>query len=281
MRRSSNNEGSGIQGVQCMVVDFHTHVFPDKVAPHVVENLKEKGGLVCHSEGTVNGLRHYLDMSGIDYAVAMGVAIRPDLVKKTNDWLTAVDDERVIPFASIHPDYPDPAGELDRLRENGIKGLKFHSPFQQFRPDEKRMMRIYEAMGQDMIAFFHAGSGLSSEGGEVLATSASIAAVRRSFPRLKMVAAHFGSYKRIEDAWEHLIGKDLYLDTSWAPTLAGLDVEEVRKIINRHGYENVVFGSDFPVSDPLAEIQVIVNLGLEEDQRDAILGGNARRLLSL
>ena len=109
MTGRAGKEGSNIQGVKCMVIDFHTHVFPDKVAPHVLENLKQKGGLVCYSDGTVEGLRSYLDQSGIDYAVAMGVAIRSDLVTKTNDWLMTVEDERVIPFGSIHPDYPDPA----------------------------------------------------------------------------------------------------------------------------------------------------------------------------
>ncbi|MCP4749287.1 MAG: amidohydrolase family protein [Proteobacteria bacterium] len=264
-----------------MIIDFHAHVFPDKVAPHVLRDLKTKGGLATFSDGTVGGLASYMDGTRLDYVVAMGVAIRPDLVQRTNDWLMGIKDRRVIPFGSVHPDYPDPAAEIDRLRQNGIKGLKLHPLFQLFRPDEKRMMPIYEAMGDDMIAFFHAGAGLSTGGKEVLATPSRIGKVIKDFPNLKVVAAHFGGYKLFEEAERCLAGRDLYFDTSWPPGLNVLDADAVVRVIRKHGYEKIVFGSDSPTADAVAEIQCIDSLQLNNAEKEAILGGNACTLLGL
>jgi len=262
-----------------MIIDFHIHVFPDKVAPYVIRDLKEKGDLHAYSDGTVKGLSAYMDGTALDYVVAMGVAIRPDLVTRTNDWLMGLTDPRVLPFGSVHPDYPKPADEVERLRQNGIRGIKFHSPFQNFSPDENRMMPIYEAMGDDMVAFFHVGAGLVKESKPVLATPASMVNVMGNFPKLKIVAAHFGGYKVLEEAERYLIGKDLYLDTAWAPGLKGLDKDEVVRIIRKHGCEKIVFGSDCPTADPVSEIQYIDSLKLNEAEKEFILGANGRALL--
>lgn len=264
-----------------MIIDFHAHVFPDKVAPHVIGELKTKGGFDVASDGTVEGLTSYMTGTELDHVVAMGVAVRPDLVTKTNDWLISINDPKIIPFGSVHPDTPQPHKEIERLRQNGIKGLKFHSPFQQFRPDEKRMMPIYEAMGNDMVAFFHVGSGLSAKNETVLATPASMVNVIENFPELKVVAAHFGGFKIIEEAERSLVGRGLYLDTSWPPSLEGIGRDAIVRIINKHGAENILFGSDCPTADPVTEIQFIDSLDLNEREKELILGGNACKLLGL
>jgi predicted TIM-barrel fold metal-dependent hydrolase len=264
-----------------MIIDFHAHVFPDKVAPHVIRELKTKGGYYVCSDGTVEGLTSYMAGTKLDYVVAMGVAVRPDLVTKTNDWLINIKDQKIIPFGSVHPDYPEPGQEVSRLRENGVKGLKFHSPFQQFCPDEKRMMPIYEAMEDDMVAFFHVGSGLSKEKKTVLATPASIVNVIENFPKLKVVAAHFGGFKLLEEAERYLVGRNLYLDTSWPPSLKEIGRDTIVRIINKHGAEKILFGSDCPTADPITEIQFIDSLKLDSGQKESILGGNAYNLLGL
>ena len=264
-----------------MIIDFHAHVFPDKVAPHVIRDLKTKGGLDVYSDGTVEGLTSYMTGTELDYVVAMGVAVRPDLVTKTNDWLISINDQKIIPFGSVHPDYPQPDQEINRLRQNGIRGLKFHSPFQQFHPDEKRMMPIYEAMADDMVAFFHVGAGLSKGSKEVLATPSRIVNVIENFPNLKVVAAHFGGYKLFEEAERYLVGRNLYLDTSWPPSLKNIGKDAIVRIINKHGAENILFGSDCPTADPVTEIQFINSLNLNEGEKELILGGNAYNLLGL
>ena len=45
---------------------------------------------------------------------------------------------------------------------------------------------------------------------------------------------------------EHLVGLDIYLDTSQTPTSRDLDTGLVKKIIAGHGPERILYASDYP-----------------------------------
>jgi uncharacterized protein len=85
----------------------------------------------------------------------------------------------------------------------------------------------------------------------------------------------------LDEAEDTVVGTDVYLDTSWPPTLATLDPQRIRRLIERHGPDKVIFGSDWPMADPTAEIAAIRALGLSDDDTEAVLGGNLARLLGL
>ena len=102
-----------------------------------------------------------------------------------------------------------------------------------------------------------------------------------ALPDLKLIACHFGGYHRLDEAEEHVVGSNVVLETSWPPTMALLEPERVRELIRRHGADRVVFGSDWPMADPGAEIAAIRALGLTSDEEAAILGGNLARILGL
>ena len=52
-------------------------------------------------------------------------------------------------------------------------------------------------------------------------------------------------------------------------------------MIRRHGVEKMLFGSDYPMWDHSEELARFLALDLTEEERRAILSGNARKLLSL
>jgi len=79
----------------------------------------------------------------------------------------------------------------------------------------------------------------------------------RHFPDLRLIACHFGGYHRLEEAEAERLGENVYLETPWPPTMAELTPERVRSIIDRHGVDRIVFGSDWPMADPAAEITAI------------------------
>jgi predicted TIM-barrel fold metal-dependent hydrolase len=103
----------------------------------------------------------------------------------------------------------------------------------------------------------------------------------RQFPHLKLVACHFGGYHRLDEAVTDLLGENVYLETSWPPTMAELAPDRVRAIINRHGVDRIVFGSDWPMADPAAEIAAIRALGYSDEVTSGILGGNFARLMGI
>ena len=60
-----------------MIIDFHTHTFPDKMAEKTIAFLSEKGGIKPYREGTASSLTELMNRSGVDYSVVLPVATLP------------------------------------------------------------------------------------------------------------------------------------------------------------------------------------------------------------
>jgi predicted TIM-barrel fold metal-dependent hydrolase len=105
--------------------------------------------------------------------------------------------------------------------------------------------------------------------------------IARTFPRLDVIACHFGGYHKLAEAEDQVIGLPVHIDTSWPPSLATIDPAVVRDLIRRHGPGRVVFSSDWPTASPKAEVEAVRALGLDDDETAAILGGNLARLLGM
>jgi hypothetical protein len=263
-----------------MRIDFHTHVYPDPIAPQVVAQIQAELGLSAVISGKAGDLLLHLDEQGFDAAVVLGVAPMPRLVERTNQWLRdlAAAHPRLIPFATLHPDYPDYEAELARLQEWGFRGLKVHPLIQHAEPDDPRWYRIYAAVPADFLVLFHAGFGTAEKHNR--STPQQLAGVRRDFPHLRMIIAHWGGVDQQDAVWEHLIGQDIYFDTSCPPGLDQFAPDYLMRFIRAHGAERILFGSDSPFGHTGKDATAIAALPLGAQTAD-ILGGNARRLLKV
>ena len=103
-----------------MRVDVHTHVWPDRIAETVMDSMTKDLGFEAISTNTVDGIKAHMRISGVDKSIVLGVVDRPDQVKRANDWLISIQDDMLVPFGALHPGLEDKAGEVRRLRENGI-----------------------------------------------------------------------------------------------------------------------------------------------------------------
>lgn len=263
-----------------MLIDCHTHLFPEPLAERAVASLERVYGVKAVGPATREGLRKELSAAGIAAALALTVAERPAQVESANSWTLGLKgEEDLIPFGTLHPDYPDCQGEVRRLKGAGILGVKLQPNFQGFHPDERRLYPIYEALEQEgLILLIHCGDEIRPIP-KVLSTPARIGRVKRDFPRLKMIVPHLGGYKMWDEAEEHIIGGDLYLDTSYV--LDKMPPERAISMIRSHGPEKVLFGSDYPFARPSDSLIEFTSLGLTAQEEEAILGQNARRLLGL
>lgn len=261
------------------IVDIHTHVFPDVVAPAAIPALEAQGdGLHACYDGTVGGLLAAMDRAGVDVSVTQPVATRPDQVRSINDWAAAQRTERIVPFGAMHPDFEDPAREIARMAELGLRGFKLHPEHQAFEPHEPRLERIWEAAREHgMIAFFHAGADVIHPG--VRGTPESFAALLDGWPGLTVVLAHLGGFRQWKGVADVLAGRDVWLDTAY--TLSHLPDDEFVALVRAHGVDRVLFGSDGPWTDAGVEIAHVRLLGFTAEETAAILGGNAERLLGL
>lgn len=259
------------------IIDVHTHVFPDPVAEKAIPAIVEKTGCPARYDGTVSGLLAVMECSGIATSLIAPVATKPSQVRGINDWIISLlDDERLIPFGSMHPDLEDPETEIARLAEAGVRGIKLHSMQQDFYPQDERMDAIYtSAIAHGLIILFHAGGYLINAGLDV--GPADFAAMLNRWPGMTCIVAHMGGYYRWHEMDEHLLGRDVYLDTSSVP--GHLADEEFVRISRGHGIEKILFGSDGPWAAAAEDAGRIERMGFTEDELDAIFEGNARRLL--
>jgi uncharacterized protein len=260
-----------------MIIDVHCHAWPDAIAERAlgprVPQLPRVG------DGKISSLPGVLAKAGVDRGVLLGIADTAKYVDGVNRFVARSRGGSLLGFGTIHPDLPLEEN-LVSLRRNGIPGVKLHSLFQGFAYDDRRVWDILEAFGSDIAVIAHVGAGGDGASNE-RATPAMIRDIVRQFPDLKMVACHFGGYHRLDEAEADLLGENVYLETSWPPTMAELAPEKVRAIIDRHGADRIVFGSDWPMADPGAEIAAIRALGYSDDVTAGILGNNFARLMGI
>lgn len=265
-----------------MIIDFHTHIFPDELASRARQKLidntiKFGNNYTALTDMTKNGLLRSMDEFGVDKSVIQPVATKPSQSKTLNEWASQVADERIISFGSVHPDSDDYRRDIDEIAALGLKGLKLHAEYQLFYPDELRMLHIYDyAFAKGLIVLHHAGydPGLPPP---FHTSPKRFAEVIKQMQGGTMVLAHLGGHAQWDEVEEYLVGKNVYLDTSMGTEF--YPQEQFLRIVQNHGADKILFGSDSPWSNAKNEIAHIRSLPLTEEQKNAILGKNAERVL--
>jgi len=221
-----------------------------------------------------------MDVAGIDRAVCLGVAHAARTVQRTNEFIGSIDRTRFVPFGTVHPEL-SPAVNLKSLRDNGISGVKLHPLFQDLSLSDPRVIDIAAALAEAGVTVItHVGAGGDTDAND-RGSPRSLRVLLDAVPGLRVIACHFGGYHRLDEAEDLLVGSRAVLETSWPPSTAGLDPARIREIISRHGADRVVYGSDWPMTDPAAEIAAIRALDLPPDDEAAILGDNLAALLGI
>jgi hypothetical protein len=260
-------------------IDFHTHAFPEKVAARAVEALGTAYGVSPGAEPTVSGLLATMDAAGVDVSVVAPVATRADQVRSINEWAAETNSDRLVCFGTLHPDLRDLADEVERAVSAGLKGVKCQPNFQGFSPDDRRMWPAYEAGQGRLIFLFHSGEEISKFE-RIYAQPEALAKTHGMFPGLTMVVAHMGGYLMWDAVREHLLGRDIYFDTSFCPP-RDLDDRRLVDLIRAHGVNRVVFATDFPWGMPGPDLDRLRRLPLTAEEMDAVAWENARDLLRL
>jgi hypothetical protein len=256
-----------------MIIDAHFHVWPDAIARRAL--ARSAGDIERRGDGTQAGAVAALEAAGIDRAVAFGVANRPEHIEAANAFVSSLDPRRFIPFGTIHPGAPVEEN-LASLRRHGLRGVKVHPLFQGFGLDDPRLRELLEAMQGEFVVTTHVGEGGP---GADRCTPSMLRGLVERFPGLELIGCHFGGYRLLDELEEEVIGLPIHLDTSWPPGLASVDPDRLRGLIQRHGAERVIFGSDWPMGDPGSDLEAVRALGLPSGETEGILGGNLARLL--
>lgn len=260
------------------IINSHVHVCEDNEARKQDEAWAKYS---FYGGFAVSRLTADMAKCGIGTSIIFCVAERPEAVKASNDFIIATQDhKKLVGLGTIHPEFENYKEESKRLKQHGVRGVKFNSLVQgDTFVDDERMMKIYEELGSDMVLFFH--SGRESGKTEPHSTPERLARVLKAFPKHKVVAAHFGGLDMLEQVRKHLLGKEIYFDTVWGKDFSALDNSAKYRLMQDHGTHKVLFGTDYPAFNTQERIDWVSQLPLSLIDRELIFHKNAERLFGI
>ena len=109
-----------------MLIDFHTHIFPDKIASSTINALASNSGTKPNTDGTVDGMIKALDRANCDIAIALPVLTKATQFDSVIKFAIEVNNKfanskrKIISFGGMHPDCENVDEKLAFLKENGI-----------------------------------------------------------------------------------------------------------------------------------------------------------------
>ena len=265
-----------------MIIDFHTHTFPDKIAARTIAYLTEKGGIQPYREGTLSSLTDNMQRSGIDYSVVLPVVTAPKQEKTINRVSAENNGKNHVFFAGgIHPDSEDVEGTLDTIKASGLFGIKLHPDYQGVHFDDPRCVRIMrEALRRGLYIITHAGYDVAYRD-HVHCTPDMVLRVLDELKgeiENKLILAHLGGYDMPDEVLQKLIGKPVYMDTA---AVLRLYPEKCREIILRHGADKILFASDSPWDSQSEYVQFIKSFQLGKEAEEKIFYRNAEKILGV
>ena len=280
-----------------MIIDMHTHTFPDHMAAKVIDKLSRLSRSVAFTDGTLDGLRRSMDDAQIDLSIVLPVATNEHQVEHINDSSARITEahSNVISFGCMHPDYLNYVDELSRVKRLGLKGIKIHPIYQETDIDDIKFLRILDRAAElGLIVVTHAGSDIGFPG-VVHCSPAMIRHAVEEIGDFKLIAAHMGGWRNWDEALQFLADTSVIIDTSFSTgrivprpdcqwhesDLQMLDADRFMEFVKAFGAERIVFGTDRPWSKQKKSIEFINQLPLTDDVRSKILGLNAAQLLEL
>ena len=265
-----------------MIIDFHTHIFPDKIAARSIESLSKVSGVKAATDGTLSGLLASMDRSGVDLSVIMPVVTKPTQFESVNTFAAKVNEQyagRLLSFGGIHPDSEDYKSELNQIKELGLPGIKLHPDYQGVMIDDVRYMNIIEyADALGMIIMVHAGVDIGLPE-PVHCPPDKARKVLDTLKPKKLILAHMGGWKQWDEVYEYLAGENVYLDTAFCFDYMTQDM--FMKLCEKHGTDKILFATYSPWSDARRDMEIIKSLPLAADVKEAIFSGNAKKLLNM
>ena len=277
-----------------MRIDFHTHIFSEDIARRATEKLSKGADLPVFTDGTATGLITSMEKAGVDISLILPVATKPSQVAALNR--SAIECNRrfslggkagtfpLMFFGALHPECEDYRDILKELSKNGIRGIKLHPVFQNTPMDDICYKRItYYARELGLMVLFHVGRDATYLD-TTLSSHKYAAGLLSDVGTDGIILAHMGGWAEWAEVPEFLSKYPVLVDTAFSlgPTknpFGDMTDDCFMDVVRILGPDRILFGTDSPWTDQKTSIEYINRLPLSNEDRQAILGDNARRLL--
>lgn len=234
-------------------IDAHTHLLPERLTESIRQSLTDAVGWTYSHPTARKAIEDALTSAGVTRYVALPYAHEAGIAVDLNEWLCerAAESDRLIPFATVHPD-DENGGEIVRQAfEGGARGLKIHCPVQHCSPADLRIEDALDvAVEFDRPITYHGGTALMFEDDPHVGADA-FTEVVESYPELRVCCAHMGAYEidRFLDLARP--NENVYLDTTFAMSsraeeTMGFDPSSIDDETVIQLSDSIMYGSDFP-----------------------------------
>lgn len=257
------------------IIDFHTHIYPDAVAHKAAQSIRDFYSIDGSGlDGTVGELLRQGKQAGISRYVVLPVALKPERVAGINDFIVeqVSQNPEFVGFGTLHAAMPHIAEETQRILRIGLRGVKMHPDSQLFPIDDPRLFPVYEILQDTAPVLLHMGDPRYEYSHPVR-----LKKVLELFPKLDVIASHFGGYSMYDTACSILKDTNCYFDIS--SSLMFMEEGVAERYIRTYGAHRMVFGSDFPLWDPETEVKNFLKLRLTPAEQEQIAYKTALHIL--
>lgn len=260
------------------IIDFHTHVYPQKIAQKATENVIGFYGLtegLVGMVGTSEVLINCGKNAGIENFVILPVALKAETVRHVNE--AALNEVNNHPefygFGTIHIDMENILDEIKFIEDSPLKGVKIHPDTQKFNIDDERLFPMYEEISGKLPMMIHCGDPRYD-----YSHPRRLRRVLDNFPKLTAIGAHLGGWMLFDEALELLKPTNCFVDICSSHMF--MEKGKMEYYINSYGADRVLFGSDFPIWDPQKEAEAFLELNISNTDKEKIAYKNALYLLN-
>jgi predicted TIM-barrel fold metal-dependent hydrolase len=259
------------------IIDAHAHIFPSKIERVATDAIGSFYGYGMSHTGSIEELLRSGGKAGVSRFVVFSTATTPLQVEKINDFImeSCAKHPEFIGAGTMHPEYGAYREELGRIYAGGLRGIKLHPDFQKFYVDCDELLSVFDYLQEkNMFLITHSGDFRYEFSDPVR-----VARVAKMFPRLNIVAAHFGGWSEWEKARRVLSDlPNVYCDTSSTFGCGGR--EEVIAGFRSFDSTHIFFGVDFPMWDHAEELRQLRSVGLDDETLENVLHRNFERFFA-
>ncbi|MBP1755390.1 MAG: hypothetical protein H6Q59_1788 [Firmicutes bacterium] len=263
-----------------MIIDFHTHIFPDGIAERTISKMEREGQVRAFTRGTLNELKRSMRENQIDISVILPVVTKPSQFETINQYAAEITGrDGILSFGGIHPDMEDYRVKLDTIKRLGLKGIKLHPDYQATFVDDPKMVRMIQyATELGLIVVLHAGLDIGlPDPIHCPPQRAAHMLAQIENENAKIVLAHTGGYDQWDEVEEYLVGKMVYLDTSYS--MNKLSTEQFVRIVRGHGADRILFATDSPWGGQRETVDWVAGMELTVEEKERIFWRNGAELM--
>ncbi len=269
-----------------MIIDFHTHVFPDKISERAMANLEQNivdiqgKSYPPDGDGTLRSLKEHMSRDGVDISVVMPIATTVTQSTSINRFAREINGkDGIFSFGSLHPLQDDWESVLEEIKESGLKGIKLHPEYQRVYVSAPETIRILKKAEElELYTLFHAGRDIGMPE-PVHCLPECLRGVLDHVSGEYIIAAHMGGWRLWDDVEKYLVGTPIKFDVSYVKEF--IDSEQFKRIIKNHGSEKILFGTDMPWQSASVSMGFLESADLSEDELQNIYYKNAAKILGL